>query len=1443
VFSGRSRAVVASILCVSMLVGVFAAFDDKTSAQAEPDVLVVGIQQDMPDFNTWNLASNSLWKSYVINWGFEGLVALDYDMLPIPAIAESWTFDEPSLTWTFNIRHGVNFHDGTPLTADDVVFIFQHAREGTTYSANIINAFDANNDGRCSAAEMTTAITKVDAYTVTMKMGSPYGQFLTTTAGLPILPKAIWQNHLTWDGLLDVLWNDPQGSVGTGPFRYLYGVSDAYRIMEVFTGYWGRNLTTPLGYRLYPAHIDQLYFKVTHTMDETILALQSGTVDYIPWSVTAGRVPSLQSDPNIGMRYLSDNGYFYLAFNQKFDPMGDLSFRKAISHVIDKDQIVNVYMGGFGTKGDAAEPPFWGQDAWYNASVQKYPFVPDYSTPNVLLDTAGFVDQNSDGWRDLPDGTPMQKITILTPPADYDPIRIRAGQMIAKNMREGLHINAEAKALDFNTLVARLQSMDYQMLIIGWYLSADPVGNVFDILGPRASSNTFGFWSEANPNPYYKDLFGVVTRADAETQSLADEVLRLDGLAKSSFNVSDQIKYTRWAEGVIADAVPVNVLYYRVTIEAFRCAWVGWYPYMGTLFNRFSIGYLENTGAPAGLQEANSLLNAALSMPEKVAIGGTADAYVMAIDNAGRPVPGASVSIAASGYGSGLATVVVDPTSGSTDARGIYGFSMTGLSRGYSNITVTVSKGSDTSVAAGMVQSVGEVPLTLVLGVSPENTVLQPGESTVVLLNVSDENGDLVEGATITVDHNLISYGMVDFEQVVTDASGKASMIYTAPATINQLNAHLTVTLAYAVSKPGYVWTDSSAVNLLIYNSLAPQWVMAQIDSVGTTALSRASNSTTVTVLAVDDEGTPLANHDMTVTYSDRNLVFHPVDYIVTDSGGAGSIPVQLKDSTASFALRVTVQNTTVLNSVPATITLTHAGTGTVPTMYGGYMTWDTHYLDPVVDWIEATAHVWDETGAAADGVNASLVVSGTAYGSLVWNDYIMWDSTFDGWGINIVTSEDNANLVTSGPFTTYFDYANWETWYLNEYVYWNYGDDVMVPVDIVGGEVVIGIYSTDWAPIDLIGEIFLVPEGMGIFNDTTWSYQISGPTTISADYVIGRSYSVVTPKYYIEKPVMEARLAGYDQTNVSIWTYDETNAALGGAHARVYQNALTGNRDYTVSPSGGIVTDPAGEGASTIVAVGKGNFVTSASVHADVYVRAQYPYSVSMFSQSRVFIHIQQCFISMDSIQEVRAIGEVITVNVTVVDYAGTPIEGMPVGLSAGAGDIAVPTMLTGADGRAAFDLDTMNVTSAPVGFIPVRATAGGPAYDMCSASMMLAIREVQPPVADAGGDATVTEGDTVYFDGLGSTDNFVVANYTWNLTYDGSTELLYGDSPSFVFLLPGTYVVTLNVTDRAGNYDTDIVVITVETLIPEFRALLLPVIGLLAVISVLRRTRRRDQ
>jgi ABC-type transport system substrate-binding protein/protocatechuate 3,4-dioxygenase beta subunit len=1312
-----------------MLSSLFVFVPNEANAQgSEPRALYVGILQDIPDLNIFALWSNTQSKVEILKWAFEGLSAIDTNMLPYPSLAESWTFNEATLEVTVTLRSNVLFQDGYPMTADDVAFTYAALRGGTVYSAEIINAFDADYDGVVSLAEISSAVVVQDTYTVTMTMAHPYGQFFSSTLLVPIIPMHIWETHLTGDYTIDVYWNDPQATIGTGPFMYADGVDGVYRVMDKFPDYWGQTFYTPAGGKTYPPNIDQLYFKIYASVETAVLAIQSGVIDYLDTSIPSGFVSTLQADPNIGLQYLSDNGYFYLAFNEKLDPFGSLTFRQAVAHLVDKDLIINDFMGGYGVKGSSCEPPYWG--VWFNESVETYPYDDPTdaasTVPEDLLDSAGFVDANGDGWRDLPDGTPMEQITILTPPADYDPIRIRAAQAIASNLR-AVGINAEAQGISFDVLVARLSSMNYQMLIIGWSLNPEPVSNVFDILGPKSNQNTFGFWSVDDPNPFYKDLLGVNTLADAETQALAEHVDSLGEMARASFNPSDQILFTRWAQGDIAHATPVNVLYYRINIEAYRTAWAGWVPFMGHLFNAFSLGLLEYGGAGGQIVPAIQEVNAGMTLQGKVPVGEMAGGSVFAINATGTPVVGADVLLTAEGYEGGPTTVTLLNPAGVTNYNGIYHFNLTGDSAGTNVITVEVTVGLVTSSDMRTIEVVEAMPKTLYVSAMPAASVLRAGESTLIGLEVTDENGDPVEGATVSVDPYLISYGSVDSETVVTAADGTAAMTYFAPAVITAPNAHLTATLRYVVGMSGYEWAAETTTRLVLFNDAAPEWTLVRIESVSSTALVSAANSSLITVSAVDPNGNMLTDWPLHVTYSDASKVRDPITDIMTDGAGLATIPVSVLFGTATSALRVTISDTTTVSSASATVTLTYVGS-TVPTeeMYGGYITYvdPAQYLAPM-GMLSGTAWVWDSSGNPADGILASLLLESTAYGSLTWCDLIYWDTNWDYLGVAVSTSADDTNLALSGPMNTVFDYDNWVMWY-ESWLFWDWG--TMTGVPITGGALNFDIYGMDVTLVDLISGIHVIPDGYGFFNETSLSYQIEGTTTISSEMVIGRAYNVVTATFDIPNPVMEARLSSYDTTSVDVLVTDENNDPVSDADVLVYENSLNGNTNYGVEPNSGnprwsapAVTDINGLASATITALPTSGTQTSYSLLANVYVKPSYYGYASVFSQAQIAIHTQQCEIMPYMELAVQNLTLPFDVTARVLDMSYQPVVGIDVGLSSAPGVVVGPIQATDAVGMATITVDASAATSEMAGFIPVTAYTGGPGYDFASATFMI--------------------------------------------------------------------------------------------------------------------------
>ena len=1398
----NKKGIIAGIAVLVMLISAFAAMPavPAKAAASTQGTFYMAMQQDMPDFNTWNLGSNSVWKQNVLGFGFEGLSGIDYNMLPYPLLADRWTFFETNLTVFVYLRHDVKFHDGTALNATDVVFTYHSVYQGTTYSSNLIPAFDADDSGDLSPAEIQAGVQFVDDYTVKFVMTPPgFGQFFKSTLGIPIVPKHIWYPaHMTGDRL-NFLWNDQDTCMGTGAFRYKEGVPGSYRIMERFEDYWGKTFETPAGYKTYPPNVDTLYFKIYASIDTAILALQAGDVDYIAWAVTAGRVPSLQSDPNIGLAYLEDNGYFYLAFNEKKQPMNSLAFRKAVSHLIDKDQIVNVYMGGFGSKGSAGLPPFWGE--WHNESVEKYPYDSPYdsttTTSESLLTGAGFIDRNSDGWRDLPDGTPMEKIIILTPPADYDPIRIRAGQAVAKNMR-AVGVNAEAKSIDFDTLVATSNSMNYQMLTLGWTLGSNPINSFFDICGPKGSGNTYGFWTADDPNPYYGDLLGVTTLADAQSQTLAREVGRLQGLAEASFNISEQIKYTRWGEGVAAQGLPVNVLYYRVNIEAYRHSWTGWLPFLGTLLtnaNIYGLSNMERTGA-ASVGGASASVNAGITLPGNVKVGGTAQGYLVAVNNSGYAVPGATVAMEVDPAIGTTDTVSVAPATGTTDANGYFAFTVTGVSNGYSYVKATVTKGAVSSNDTATINSVTQYPATLYMSVKPQKMVLRPGENTVVDLYVQDGTGTPVAGANVSIDESQVGYGSVNVTYVFTDATGHATMTYTAPATIPEKNAHLQVTLSYRVAKEGYSWVNAASATLIIYNAASPDWTMTSVDSVLRTDLDNAVNDTTIVVKVVNETGVIRANHALTVNYTNIATVFSPTSRIVTNGAGLATLTVQLKNMAASNATRVTFTNTSATNSVGAEVSLTFVGTTPPATeMYGGYITYsDPEFMGPLGS-LTVTANIWDSAGAAADGITAGVVVSGTPYGSLANSDVLSWDASYDYLGISIMSAADGYVTSSSGPFNTTFDFDNWQEAYDSEWIYWDWADNVMGGVPVTAGTATFDIYGQGVALPDLVGNIFVVPESMGIVDFTTGNYLISGETTISSQYVIGRSYEIVTPTYDVTKPAMLIKTSNYDTTTVNVTVKDKDNVVIAGAEATVYENGMNGNRQYGVSPNSGsprwsepVTTDALGKAQATITAVGNGNVVSAANVKADLYVKASMTGAISTFGQSHVFMYVNHTFLTIEPIPGIQAMGSWdLTVRATVTDWAGTALPNMTVQLSSDIGTVVIDSNMSTSAGLAVFKVNTPELQKTKAAYMTLQVKTAAPALELSLASMKVPLQNKVPEVLAAivaEGGVQVGAGELTFLTGVNlSVEGSVYdSNGLWSVyvTVDGGTaQLVSGPRP----------------------------------------------------------------
>ncbi|MDQ2787427.1 MAG: ABC transporter substrate-binding protein [Chloroflexota bacterium] len=301
----------------------------------------------------------------------------------IPWLAERWGISGDGLDYTFTLRPNVPWHDGQPLTADDVAFSYTYYRA---------HAFP------WGSSDMVASAAVVDARTVRIRLNRPFAPFLENVAGLlPILPKHIWEpvgDPLKFSG--------PDAVIGSGPFRFgSYKEGTGEYQFDAHAAYFrSRPMVATLRYVLVPLAQGVVGLQ-THAAD-AILAMDYDVVKAF------GQGPNyrtLQTPPFSIMRVI---------FNVDRPPFDQKAFRQAIAYALDRQQIGERVVHGNVTLGNPGViPP---GSPWYNPDVVQYAYDP--ARARAMLDGLGFRTDAS-SMRVMPDGQPLA-VDFLADPAAAD---------------------------------------------------------------------------------------------------------------------------------------------------------------------------------------------------------------------------------------------------------------------------------------------------------------------------------------------------------------------------------------------------------------------------------------------------------------------------------------------------------------------------------------------------------------------------------------------------------------------------------------------------------------------------------------------------------------------------------------------------------------------------------------------------------------------------------------------------------------------------------------------------------------------------------------------------------------------------------------------------------------------------------------------------------------
>jgi len=896
------------------------------AAQTESSEIVIGLQNDMTDMNTWNPGTNTVWKAYMIaQLNFESLLGTDPDGNLFPLLADPargggtgysvlTTPQAPdAATVDVFIRPGVTFTDGQSMTAADVIFSFQTQGWGT-YSSFINEAlwWDAPRFAHWTGgvAKSHIGVEAIGTDTVRFHLSKTYALFFVATLSVFIMPKHIWQSHIDANPPLNFTSLTPitdaadrsidfgfggtatqlDATVGTGPWKTVSWSRNQATQVVVSPTYWGKgraDASVVVGttkYNFYPDHLRSIRFSIYSSLDVISLALQSGDIDTLIWPLLPGFLSQVRSNPAISVEQVTDSGMFYMAFNLRRKPWNDLDLRTAISMAIDKDYIVNTLMGGLGIKGTV--PHAIVRSEYINQTAKPPDF--DLAGARALLDSVGIIDRNGDGFRDYKDGSPI-RTAILTPPKDYDPIRADAGIMISNNLKK-IGLNIDAAPVTFDTIVAKafLPPVDFDIYILGFSLGALPEGYLKDF---------FGSSQDVNINPAGSNSAGYHNAAvDAKLETM---LVTLDNTAR--------IKIVKDIVGQVVKDIPWNILYYRKNLNAYRNdRWVGWVNTPPLLYNFWSLSKLSRPGA-TGVQLPSGAITVSMTAPERAIAGGTVTVDVFGSRDF-APISGASVWLNRS-YG-----VQSENSTATTDISGHARFSMAvPFIQGDLSLKATVVKGASTGTTTKVMQISVKLPIPIVrLDLATTTPVIGVGGTAQVIASVTDSSGGPVQGAVVKIDTTLV-FGTISPASGPTLANGKVVFTYTAPADASGFpNQHLLEVLKANTTWDQTIVTDTQKASLLLFveNDNAPDWLSVDLNAsklVLNTAVS--GDSTTISAIVRDFAGSPRQGANVTPILPD------------SESGSSTNVTVSpawaLTDASGVAAFTVTKTATAVQGNIP----------------------------------------------------------------------------------------------------------------------------------------------------------------------------------------------------------------------------------------------------------------------------------------------------------------------------------------------------------------------------------------------------------------------------------------------------------------------------------------------------------------------------------------------
>lgn len=319
--------------------------------------LTIGTSQEPDTHNP--LDSTTVWGWKFMRLYYDKLVRLSPDIEPIPWAAESINpVDE--LTIEVVLRDGMTFHDGEPVTVEDVQFTYHYYMEKDfAYFRPFYRPLDH--------------VEIIDDKTMHFHLNAPVANFITVTMSqIPILPMHLWEDIDEPDQLTP----DQIPTVGSGPMRFDRFDRGEYKRLFTYEDHFMAD----------EIDIDAIEYIIYADSEGVFTALLTQEIDMPSWRLEPAQIDLAELEDHLTVVSAPDFGYYHMTYNLRVQPLDDVYFRRAIAHAIPKQTIVDVLLDGRGEPGTSIIAP--ANPFWHNPDTPEFEY--DLELARELLEEAGY---------------------------------------------------------------------------------------------------------------------------------------------------------------------------------------------------------------------------------------------------------------------------------------------------------------------------------------------------------------------------------------------------------------------------------------------------------------------------------------------------------------------------------------------------------------------------------------------------------------------------------------------------------------------------------------------------------------------------------------------------------------------------------------------------------------------------------------------------------------------------------------------------------------------------------------------------------------------------------------------------------------------------------------------------------------------------------------------